>query len=78
MTKFHAKSGYFGDITNCQGYDFESFSVAKGTILSALVLRSQGYGCRTPPSKFFIYASFNFSIIGSDNSLTPVRRQAIL
>ena len=46
----------FGDISYCQGFDFDPFSVTKGMIL-ANGLHSQGYGCenpgRTPPSKFF-------------------------
>ena len=41
------KSGKFGDISYCQGFDFDPFSVAKGMIL-ALGLCSHGYGCENP------------------------------
>ena len=50
------KSGSFGDISYCQRFDFDPFSITKCMIL-ALGLHSEGYGCNnpccTPPSKFF-------------------------
>ena len=37
------KSGWFGDISYCQGFDFDPFSVAMAMVWPSLGLRSQGY-----------------------------------